>query len=72
MLPMPAASSPICIGSLYWRTNACQRGSAFAAASLLGPAMRRPAAGAGEVHRPGDLVRVKLVGVDIGQRSGDA
>ena len=26
-LTMPATSSTICIGSRYWRTNACQRGS---------------------------------------------
>ena len=34
---MPAASSTICIGSRYWRTKACQRGSALLSASLFGP-----------------------------------
>jgi hypothetical protein len=37
MLPMPATSRTICIGSRYWRTNACQRGSVFAATKALGP-----------------------------------
>ncbi len=36
-LRMPAPSSTICIGSLYWRTNACQRGSLAASANLFAP-----------------------------------
>jgi hypothetical protein len=36
-LRMPAASSTICIGSLYWRMNACQRGSLGASANLFLP-----------------------------------
>ncbi len=54
MLPIPATSSTICIGSRYWRTNARQRGSDAASANLFGPyfarrlstsAAVRPAAG---------------------------
>ena len=37
MLPMPATSSTICIGSPYWRRNARQRGSVLASANLFGP-----------------------------------
>ena len=36
-LTMPAMSRTICIGSRYWRRNACQRGSLAASANLLGP-----------------------------------
>ena len=36
-LRMPAASRTICIGSWYWRTNACQRGSFAASAKRFGP-----------------------------------
>ena len=50
-LPMPAASSTICIGSRYWRKNARQRGSASPAASLFGP-HRRARAAASAVLRP--------------------
>ena len=49
-LPMPAASSTICIGSRYWRRNACQRGSALAAASLFGPNRRARAAASAELR----------------------
>ena len=37
MLPIPATSRTICIGSRYWRTNACQRGSVSAATKALAP-----------------------------------
>ena len=56
MLPMPATSSTICIGSGYWRTNACQRGSVAATANLFGPYCSSRAA-ASATARPG-------VGVD--------
>src|SRR3954471_9948530 len=43
----PAASRTICIGSWYWRRNACQRDSAFASVNLFGPwRARRSAASA--------------------------
>src|SRR6185312_1571375 len=38
---MPTTSKTICMGSVYWRVNARQRGSALPAASVLGP--NRPA-----------------------------
>src|SRR5829696_3676977 len=54
MLPMPATSSTICIGSWYWRSNARQRGSAFASANLFGPYFwSRDAASAAESPRAG-------------------
>src|SRR3954449_12081002 len=37
MLPTPATSSTICIGSRYCRTKARQRGSVFDSANRLGP-----------------------------------
>src|SRR6478672_2621260 len=37
MLPMPATSRTICIGSRYWRTNARQRGSPSVATNAFGP-----------------------------------
>ena len=40
-LRMPAASRTICIGSLYWRTKACQRGSLAPSANLFGPYLAR-------------------------------
>ena len=49
-LPMPAASRTICIGSRYWRPNACQRGSALAAASLFGPNRRAREAASAELR----------------------
>src|SRR6516165_684078 len=49
-LPMPAASSTSCIGSRYWRANACQRGSALPSASLLGPNCWARAAASAELR----------------------
>ncbi len=47
MLPMPATSRTICIGSRYWRTNARHRGSVAAATNAFAPYFsRRPAASA--------------------------
>ena len=43
MLTMPATSSTICIGSLYWRRNARRRGSFSASANLLDPNFARRA-----------------------------
>ena len=40
---MPAASRTICIGSLYWRAKACQRGSFAASAKRFGPNLARRA-----------------------------
>ena len=51
MLPSPATSSTICIGSRYWRTKARQRGSDFASANLFGPWRSRRAA-ASSAERP--------------------
>ena len=42
-LSTPAASSTICIGSRYWRRNACQRGSFGGSANLFGPYLARRA-----------------------------
>src|SRR6516164_5097755 len=36
-LPTPATSRTICIGSAYWRRNACHQGSAFPESNLFGP-----------------------------------
>ena len=42
-LRMPAASRTTCMGSLYWRTKACQRGSFAASAKRFGPNLARRA-----------------------------
>ena len=42
-LRTPAASRTICIGSAYWRRNACQRGSLGGSANLFGPYLARRA-----------------------------
>jgi len=42
-LSTPAANSTICIGSRYWRRNACQRGSVGGSANLFGPYLARRA-----------------------------
>src|SRR5579862_4463193 len=47
---MPAANSVICIGSRYWRSSACQRGSVLPAASLLGPNLWARAAASTELR----------------------
>ena len=49
MLPIPATSRTICIGSRYWRTNARQRGSGVASANLFGPWRSRRAAASAAV-----------------------
>ena len=49
-LPTPAASSTSCIGSRYWRTKACQRGSVLLSAGLFGPNRRVRAAASAELR----------------------
>ena len=49
---MPAMRSTICIGSAYWRLNACQRDAFFASANVFVPNFARRASASADVSPP--------------------